>query len=149
MTAVEVLARCNFLGVRLGAEGEAIVWRADTRPPADLLVAVATHKDTLLALLRGLPPWDQVEAERLLGDLRVEVVRIRGTFATGIPAPLGRLLDDAVVIGERYIRDHELEAARGWDALELLRDLVPHVRDLAARWTPTTSAEQTDALRPR
>ena len=61
---------------------------------------------------------------------------------------LGMPQTDAVTIGERYIRDHELEAARGWDALELLRDLVPHGRGLTARWTPMPSAEQTNARRP-
>jgi hypothetical protein len=85
-------------------------------------------------------PWDASEAAHWLGVLRAEIRRVEvQLFAGKPPAALAMLLADAVVIGERYIRDHELEAARGWDALALLRDLVPHVRDVAARWTPTNT----------
>jgi hypothetical protein len=138
MNAGELLVRCRDLGFDLVAEGEAIVLEA-VDPSAELLAALAAHKPELLALLRELPPWDQVEADRLLGELRSEVARIEATFGACPPAPLAPLLDDAIAIGERYIRDHELEAARGWDALELLRDLVPHVRELVARCTQTNA----------
>jgi hypothetical protein len=78
---------------------------------------------------------DPAEAERLLAGQRSEVDMVRAGFGGRPPAPLAALLADALTIGERYVRDHQVEAARGWDPLDLLRDLVPHVRDLAAWWT--------------
>jgi hypothetical protein len=45
-----------------------------------------------------------------------------------------------VAICEAYVRDHDLEAARGWDALALLREAVPWVVGLATppapKWAP-------------
>jgi hypothetical protein len=37
---------------------------------------------------------------------------------------------------EGYVRDHELEAARGWDALDLLRSAVRSALTLATPPTP-------------
>ena len=34
---------------------------------------------------------------------------------------------------EGYIRDHALEAARGWDAMELLRGAIESCRETARR----------------
>jgi hypothetical protein len=70
----------------------------------------------------------------LLAELRAEVRQIAAGFGGQLPHPLGVLLADAVHIGERFVREHDEEAARGWDAMELLRDLVPHVRDVFERW---------------
>jgi hypothetical protein len=142
MTAAnDLIARCQALGIGLatGPDG-GLTWEADTDPPADLLADLAANKAELLALLRAaeaqtlMAPWDQAAADRLLVELRSEVERIKAWFRGRVPGPLAVLLDDALVIGERYIRDHELEAARGWDTLALLRDLVPHVRELVTRW---------------
>jgi hypothetical protein len=88
-------------------------------------------------------PWDQAAADAVLGELRAEVTRICTEFGGAPPAPLDGLLSDAIAIGERYVREHELEAARGWDPLELLRDLVPFVRDLPARRRATKATEAT------
>jgi hypothetical protein len=44
------------------------------------------------------------------------------------------VLDDAVVIAENYVVNHEVEAARGWDTLELLRGMVPHIRRCVGNW---------------
>jgi len=142
--AAELFARCRALGIDLvTGPDDGLTWEADADPPADLLADLAASKADLLALLRTAEaqtppsPWDQAEADRLLVELRSEVERIKAGFRGPLPRPLEMLLDDALVIGERYIRDHEIEAARGWDALALLRDLVPHVRDLATRWRRT------------
>jgi hypothetical protein len=150
MSATDLLCRCRALGIALspGERGK-LVWVAPGEPPADVLADLAANKLQVLGLLHLSSTWDPAEAERLLAGLRSEVDMVRAGFGGVPPAPLAMLLADALTIGERYIRDHEIEAARGWNALELLRDLVPHVRDLAARWTPTTSAEQTDARRSR
>jgi hypothetical protein len=114
-----------------------IRWRCAGPLPEDLRGDLIAHKAEIVTLLRQAVSWDQTTAELLLANVKHEVDRIRTGYGGRPPAPLARLLEDAIVIGERYIRDYEIEAARGWDALELLRDLVPHVRDLAARWQRT------------
>ena len=84
---------------------------------------------------KRVAPWDAAVADALLAELRLEVDGIARSFNGGAPPPaLATLLADAVRIGERYIRDHDAEASRGWDALELLRELVPHVRECERAW---------------
>lgn len=135
MTGRTLLARCRSLGMTLGVGTEgSLVWEADGDPPDDILSELRECKAEVLALL--IPPlaWDQIEAEHLLGELRLEVDELKANFGNRLAAPLARLLDDALLIGERYIRDHAVEAARGWDAMQLLRELLPHVRDITERW---------------
>ena len=136
MTTAEVLSRCRVLGIQLSARGEAIVWEADSDPPADLLAALKDNKSAVRRLLSrpAVPPWDAAAAAGLLGELRDEVAKTRAAFGGVPPAPLAVLFADAIVIGERYVREHELEAARGWDAMELLRELPAHVREITERW---------------
>jgi hypothetical protein len=139
--AAEMVARCRILGIDLTAGPDGgLTWEAETDPPADLLAELAASKTELLALLRAaeaqtpLPPWDQGEADRLLAELRSEVERVKAGFRGPLPGPLAVLLDDAVAVGERYVHEHTAEAARGWDAMALLAELAPLVRDLVARW---------------
>jgi hypothetical protein len=120
-------------------EGGTLECDAPEKPSDGLLAALAASKAELLELLRGIEQWDQAEAERLLAELRHEVNKIRDSFGGRPPAALDGLLNDAIIIGQRYILDRELEAIRGWDSLELLRDLVPYVRDLVARCTQTNA----------
>jgi hypothetical protein len=135
MSAADLLCRCRALGIKLSpAERGKLVWVAPGEPPADVLADLAANKLQVLALLHLGSTWDPAEAERLQAGLRSEVDMVRAGFGGRPPAPLAALLADALTIGERYVRDHQVEAARGWDPLDLLRDLVPHVRDLAARW---------------
>ena len=134
MTAVDLLIRCRVLGIDVAANADGtLLWEADTDPPAELLENLAVSKAAVVALLRKPTPlWDAVEAERLLAELRAEVILIEWEDYRGqTPAHLATLLRDALAIGARYVRDHEAEAARGWDALQLLRDLVPHVQSIA------------------
>jgi hypothetical protein len=78
--------------------------------------------------------WDQVEAERLLADLRAEAARLWRGWPRDESRELFRTLAaDLVRIGERYIRDHDTEAQRGWDALQLLRRLRPMIKETADR----------------
>jgi hypothetical protein len=142
--AADLVARCRAMSIDLTAEPDGgLTWEAVADPPSELLADLSACKAEVLALLRvaearaPVPPWDQAEGERLLAELRSEVERIAAGFRGPLPRPLAVLLDDALVIGERYIRDHDMEAARGWDALALLRDLVSHVRDLVTRWRQT------------
>ena len=138
MSAADVLEDARRAGVELVVTHRGTVrWRCAGPLPEDLRADLIAHKAEIVALLRQAVSWDQTTAELLLADVKHEVDRIRAEDGGRPPAPLARLLEDAIVIGERYIRDHEIEAARGWDALELLRDLVPHVRDVAARWQRT------------
>ena len=67
-----------------------------------------------------MTPWNQVEADRLLlGDLKTEVAKIKArNYGGKPPRALTVLLDDALAIAARFIRDHEAEAAHGWDSLD-------------------------------
>jgi hypothetical protein len=135
MTAAELLSRCRALGIDVAeGPGGALLWEADADPPADLLVGLTVSKVDILALLRQGPLWDPAEADRLLAELRIDVERIKADFGNRPPAPLAMMLADALAIGARYIRDHDAEAARGWDALALLADLPPLVRDCLRNW---------------
>jgi hypothetical protein len=133
VTRAELRTYCRFVGIYLFAEpGGELGWEAEYDLPDELLADLRMHKAEVLALLP--PPWHQAEADQVLAELHAEVERLKAAFGNKLPAPLASMLDDAVVIGKRYIREHELEARRGWDAMELLRDLVPHVQNIVANW---------------
>ena len=68
------------------------------------------------------------EAAFLLAELYAEVDRIRASFASKLPASLATLLGVVLTIGERYAREADVEAGRGWNAVELLRELPELVR---------------------
>lgn len=79
------------------------------------------------------PTWDAGKADRLLAELRAAVKRVEAVdFAGRPPEALRNVLADALALGEQYVRDPAAEAARGWDALQLLRGPLPHVRRCAA-----------------
>ena len=141
MNATELLNHCGALGITLaeGPDGD-LLWEADDDLSDDLLGELTDNKAAVLELIArtaadtSVPRWDQTRAEHLLADLRTEVGRLETRFGGKPPATVSTLLADALTIGERYVREHEREAASGWDALELLQELVPHVRDVVARW---------------
>jgi hypothetical protein len=82
-----------------------------------------------------LPGWDQAQAERLLADLRAAVAAIERTqFGGRPPRAVAAVLADALALAEGYVRDHEAEAERGWDALALLGAMLPHVRRCVENW---------------
>ncbi len=53
--AVDLLARCRALGIRLGvgSGGASLLWEAVGDPPADLLADLAANKAVVLTLIRG------------------------------------------------------------------------------------------------
>jgi hypothetical protein len=129
VTAVELLADLTRQHITLTAEGDSIRVRPASRLTAELRNAIQMHKPALLALLKGSEQsapafiWDQAAAEELLADLRATVERLKVAGFRGRPPSLFlKLAADAVAIAEGHFRDHELEAARGWDALDLLRE---------------------------
>jgi hypothetical protein len=140
MDGMTLLEEARSAGLTVRAEDGRLVVRGPKRA-GDLAQRLLANKDQILAALdrpdrpnRPAPPA-QAEAERLLAELRsqVEDVRHKEFFGT-LPAELANVLDDALAIGEGYIRDHEAAAARGWDALELLRGLQGHVRRCVENW---------------
>jgi hypothetical protein len=81
--------------------------------------------------------WDQAEAERLLGRLRHELARLERTWPGGTFPPVrANAVRIFTEVCESYVRDHDLEAARGWDVLALLRGAVARVLTLATLPTP-------------
>jgi hypothetical protein len=118
--------------------------------PQDLEAALAWHKRLLtlgeawrsdqarFETLRSA--WDPAEADRLLAHLRTELARIKWEkFRGQIPPALANVTADGLVIAEGYIRNHEQEAARGWDALQMLRDLVASLLGTAQRESAGTN----------
>jgi hypothetical protein len=48
---------------------------------------------------------------------------------------------NGLAVCEGYVQNHEVEAARGWDAMQLLRGAVPNLLSIARgdrwrNWTP-------------
>ena len=79
-----------------------------------------------------LPAWDQVEADRLLASARAAVAHAEAEHRAG------RMTDARlaacrtwVEMCEGYAADHESEARRGWDAMQLLRDATRQVTEKA------------------
>jgi hypothetical protein len=80
--------------------------------------------------------WDQAEAERLLAQLREALARVDADVAAGkASAVRAAAIRTWLEVAEGYVKDRDLEAARGWDALELLRGAVARAVGLA---TPPT-----------
>jgi hypothetical protein len=140
MTTAEVLAEAQRRGVQLFATAAGnIHFRCNGHGPfkgglpTALRQAIGDHKAELLALLRGpIPPWDLAAAEALLAELRVGLARIeRAQYRGRFPPLLAKVVGDGVAVCEGYVRDHEQEAARGWDALELLRGGVRYTLAIA------------------
>jgi hypothetical protein len=140
VTAAELFADLARQGFTLAGEGDGIRVTPASRLTEELRQAIRVHKAALLTLLagpEGPPPafaWDQAEAERLLAELRDEVKRAEALDFGGQPPPLFKTLAaDLLAQAEGYIRDHDKEAARGWDALELLRGVEPVLRGVVSR----------------
>jgi hypothetical protein len=78
--------------------------------------------------------WDQAAAEGLLADLRATVERLKHDDFRGKPPPIFvTLAAGAIAIAEKHIANHEAEAARGWDVLDLLRGRKRVLLEIAAR----------------
>jgi hypothetical protein len=144
--AANLLNRLTRQGISLAAEPEGIRVRPASLLTAELRQAILAHKADLLALLRqpagaALPPWSQAAADQVLADIRATIARLERGFPGGrFPAPVQNLMTDAIANAERLIRDHEMEAARGWDALELLCGVRQLVQEVAARARRTLAA---------
>jgi hypothetical protein len=91
--------------------------------PDDLRQLLLEHKAGLLALLP--PPWDRVEADRLLALARAALARVEARHRAGrVTAAHRNVVALWLEVCEQYARDHESEARRGWDAMQLLRAAV-------------------------
>ncbi len=73
----------------------------------------------------SIQPWDQAEADRLLLGLRTELAAVeRGHYRGRMPPAAANLAADGLAIADGYIANHEAEEAKGWDAMELLREMA-------------------------
>ncbi len=133
MTTTELLADLASRDIHLAvADG-----RLHVDAPAGALTAadreaLARHKAELLDRMAGVAPWDQAEADRLLSHLRSELRRIeRQRHGGRLPDLLAVLMQDAIAIAQRLIREHEQERRRGWDALQLLKEEIAFALKLA------------------
>ena len=138
MNAVELLESMIRQGFVVAADGDGIRVQPWSGLTVDLRKAILTHKPTLLALLRERPrqvrtPTERTEAATILAELRDLTSRIEFTFGNRLPRVLSVLLADARTIGERFADEQDIEAARGWDSRELLRDLIYNVQASAGR----------------
>jgi hypothetical protein len=138
VTVVQLLANLVCQGFRITRAGDGVRVAPAARLTDEVRQAVRAHKPALLALLsspRGPAPafvWDQAEADRLMAELRDGLVRLEHAWPRGkFPQVKASILQAGVAVCEGYVRDRDLEAVRGWDALALLRGAVPCVLGLA------------------
>jgi hypothetical protein len=133
MTAGDILAECERLGVQLGVSAEGkLTWRCRTPLPALLHQWMVTRKPNLLALLRHRATWDQAEADRLLAELRSASTFVGRAAEAGRATPaLATVAALCLQLGEKFCREREEEAAHGWDTLALLRDAAAQARRFA------------------
>lgn len=67
-------------------------------------------------------PWDAAGAERTLRDLTTELLRIECQVYRGrFPDRVRSVVDIGLEMCRGYVANHQLEAARGYDPMELLR----------------------------
>jgi hypothetical protein len=154
MAPAELLAAAGVAGLTVFADGVRLVVRGPKNAEADLIRTVLARKGELMPLLgpmdhpartadaptlaptretvgqqpagpTGPAPWDRAEADRLLTYLRQELARIEWQrFGGRFPPLLARLLATGRTVAGGYVRDHELELRRGWDPMQLLREVV-------------------------
>jgi hypothetical protein len=140
-SAANLLADLRTLGIELQPHGDRIRFRPRHVITKGLLERLRIHKAELLIVLGHLlipfngETWNQGEADALLTELRAEVARIeREEFRGQMPGPLANVFADALDIATGYVRNHDIEAARGWDALELLRGMIRQIRLCCENW---------------
>jgi hypothetical protein len=102
----------------------------------------ACHRYEVNELNEQSPSWDQTAADDLMVRLRTEVATVEATFGGRPPTALANVLADALAIACGYVANHELEARRGWDALALLRGMVPHVRRCVQNWKQAQESQE-------
>jgi hypothetical protein len=131
MTAAELLADLTRQGFNLAPEGDGIGVRPARRLTEQQQEAIRAHKPALLTLLAAPPQlapsftWDQAEAERLLGQIREALARVeRAVAADEAPAHRVAVVQLWLEVAEGFVKNRKAEAARGWDALDLLRGAV-------------------------
>ncbi len=148
MDGLTLLQQARAAGLTVRAEGGRLCIQGTLRAEA-LARQLLDHKTAVLAALPASPEksapafaWDQAEAERLLAELREGLAQLERTWTGGTFPPVkANVLQIGVEVCEAYVRDHELEAARGWDALALLRDAVPRLLSLARAEATGESAD--------
>jgi hypothetical protein len=103
--------------------------------PADGMQPPLGVEETALPAAQATPasvPWDQAEADRLLYHLRTELDHMRRRMYGGrFPPVLANVVRIGVEVCEAYVANRDVEAARGWDPMELLRMAVPCVLSMA------------------
>jgi hypothetical protein len=98
--------------------------RDEEEDSAATVAAVQTEPDTPPPP-QAPQPWDPAAAARVLAQLHADIDLIRQHHYHGaLPPHVARLAADSVAIAERYVRTWQDEATRGWDPMQLLKDLV-------------------------
>ena len=139
MTPDEVLTLARQRGVSLwpGPSGQ-LRWRCIGALPDDLRNLLVEHKSSLLAMLP--PPWDQADAERLVAEARATVASAEAEHKAGrVTAVRLNVIRIWLEVVEGYMRDHAMEATRGWDVIPLLRSAVQRAHRAASREVPRDS----------
>jgi hypothetical protein len=109
---------------------------------AELRQAVAAARAEIVVALATQPavPWllRRHDAEELLTRLHANLIRARYECHGGaFPSVKVNVIGIWLEVCEGYVRDHAIEAARGWDWMQLLRGAVEHCRETACRGTET------------
>jgi hypothetical protein len=103
---------------------------------------IKAHRAELIRL--AAPPWEhQEEADRLLAQLRQDIARAEREQRDGRSLPLMKsAVRTWVDVCEGYVRNYAVEAARGWDALALLRAAAKRAREAARRGSVDAPSSQ-------
>jgi hypothetical protein len=136
VTAAELPEGVGDRGFTLTAEGGGIRVRPSGGLTAADREAICARKGELLQLLRpAAPARDRAEAQRLLAAVHQAAEDVRQQEFGGIwPPDLGAVVGDLLAVAAGYVENLESEAARGWDALGLLRGVRPTLRQAVRNW---------------
>jgi len=137
MTPAALLEAACAAGLSVSAEEDRIVVRGP-RQAERLARQLVARKGELLPIVRSgvassrpppppsqAPAWDHAAADRLLAAARIAIAHAADECQAGRMTVIRRnVVALWLEVSEGYVRDHEMEARRGWDAMALLRSVV-------------------------
>jgi hypothetical protein len=159
MSPLDLLSEARAAGLVVTTDGDKLLIRGPKRADA-LARQLLAQKAEVLPLLTTLDvtqpprpaqpavdamPWDAAAADRLLAEFRYDLAQLeRERFHGQFFYPFSAYVADGLALAEGYVVNHQQEAARGWDSVELLRDLVTSTLRTVRGYRPPIQAERTD-----
>jgi len=136
-TAIHILNQCRQRGITLYLDGDGLRFRGQRGAMTpELREAVGMYRAEIIMALATCPsvPWflRRHDAEELLIRLHADLIRIKHeVYGGAFPPVKAGAICIWLEVCEGYVNAYALEAARGWDAMELLRGAVESCRGTA------------------